>query len=181
MKNIMMAATLLAGFGAVRAQDAPEMPKPQKEHEWLHQLVGEWETDAEFTMDPAKPPMKSKGSESGRMVGGFWAVLENKGEFLGKPFTGILTLGFDAEKKKYVATWVDSVMPVLWNYQGTLDGTGKILTLETEGFCPEQPGKLTKFKETLEIKSADHKIFTSMREMDGKWVTGGVIQYRRKK
>ncbi len=30
--------------------------EPQKEHEWLHKLVGEWTCEAEASMEPGKPP-----------------------------------------------------------------------------------------------------------------------------
>jgi hypothetical protein len=39
--------------------DAP----PQKEHQWLQKLVGEWTYDIEATMEPGKPPEKSTGTE----------------------------------------------------------------------------------------------------------------------
>ena len=47
---------------ALRAAD-PEMPKPQKEHEWLQQLVGEWDTEAEILEEPGKPPALYTGDE----------------------------------------------------------------------------------------------------------------------
>ena len=69
----------------------------------------------------------------------------------------------------------------LWQYEGTLDATGKILTLETEGACPTAPRKLTKFKEVIEIKDRNHRVFTSSMEgEDGKWVTAMVCHYTRK-
>ena len=181
MNRIVVAGCVIALLaGAVRAGE-PEMPKPQKEHEWLQQLSGEWDTETEIMVAPGAPPAKSKGTESNRMIGGFWALSEHKGEFMGNAFSGILTLGYDPEKKKYVGTWIDSVTSVLWQYQGTVDATGKILTLEAEGPDPEQAGKRAKFKETIEIKDKDHKVFTSSMEKDGKWLTFMTAQYQRKK
>ncbi len=162
----------------------PEMPKPQKEHEWLKQLEGEWETEAEMTMDPSKPPVKSTGTESVKMLGGFWAVSENNGQmpFDNQPFKGILTLGFDPAKNKYVGTWVDSMNSRLWTYEGDVDESGKKLTLNTEGPCPMAGGKIMKMKEVMEITDADHKVFTSSVQMeDGKWMTPMTIRYTRKK
>ena len=155
------------------------MPKPQKEHEWLQQLTGEWETEGEVTTEPGKPPMKTKGSESNRAIGGFWILSEHKGDFFGSPFTGILSLGYSPEKKKYMGTWFDSVTSHLWTYQGSVDATGKILTLETEGPSPD--GKTGKFREAITVKDKDHKEFTSSMEKDGQWVTYLKMQYTRKK
>ena len=173
----MLAALLLAP--ALGAQDGPPMPKPTKEHEWLQQLVGEWTTDGECTGPPGQPAIKMKGTESVRSVGGFWIHGEMKSEIMGMAFTGLLTLGYDEKGKKYVGTWVDNMGGHLWTYEGKADG--KVLTLESVGPTMEDPTKMTKYRETVEIKSADHRVFTSAHEKDGKFVTFMTIQYHRKK
>jgi hypothetical protein len=172
---------LLGGLVAtvVRAQE--EFPKPQKEHQWLQQLAGQWDYDAEMIMEPGQPPMKATGTETGRIIGGFWAVTENRGDFMGTPFTGIMTLGYDPDKQKYTGTWVDSMSSYLWKYQGTLDSSGRKLTLDTEGPCPQEGGKIIKFKEVIELKAPDQKVFTSSREKDGKWVQMMKITSRKRK
>ena len=67
----------------------------------------------------------------------------------------------------------------LWSYTGSVDDTGKILTLDTEGPGPD--GKPAKFKEVITVKDKDHKEFTSSMEKDGKWLTFVRMQYTRKK
>ena len=42
--------------------------EPQKEHEWLQKLVGEWASEAEATMEPGQPPAKFTGTESVRSL-----------------------------------------------------------------------------------------------------------------
>ncbi len=180
MKKVATAGlvvTLLAGVAVVRAQ-----PAAQKEHKWLQQLAGEWDYDTEMSLEPGKPPVKFKGTESARSVGEFWVVLEQKATFLDTPFTGIMTLGFNGEKKKYVGTWIDSLHSPLLHLEGTVDAAGKALTLLTEGPNPAAPGKLSKYKEVIEIKSKDHKVNTSsVQGEDGKWVVFMTVNYRRKK
>ncbi len=181
MRKIAVAGfvvALLAGTAECKAQEPPKAPKGQ---EWLQQLVGEWESEAEVVMEPGKPPVKNKGTESVRAIGG-WIIAENKAAFMDTPFTGILTVGYDAEKKKYLGTWVDSMTSHLWIYDGTLDAAGKALSLEATGPNPMVPGKLFKYKDVIEIKSKDHKVLTSsMQGEDGKWVSFLTINYRRKK
>src|SRR5687768_11690315 len=153
------AAALLAVAAVGAAQDAPPVPVPQKEHQWLQQFVGEWTAEGQAFMAPGQPPVKVTGTESVRALGGLWIVAESKSRMMEMPFTGLLTLGYDAEKKKFVGTWVDSVSGYLWTYEGTLDPTGKVLTLETEGPCPQAPGRLSRFREVLEAKGKDYKRF----------------------
>lgn len=185
MKNFVAAGLMLAlslGASGAWAQEVPEFPPPAQEHQWLQQLVGEWETECEMFPKPSEPPVKSRGTETVRAIGGFWVLAENHGEALGQPFTGVLTLGYDAAARTYVGTWIDSMTGHLWTYQGTVDATGKTLTLETTGPCPASPETEMKFKEVLEIRSPDHKVFTSsVQGDDGAWTTILTIHYRRKK
>jgi hypothetical protein len=185
MKKLTIAGFAVALFlivGVRAAEDLPKMPPPQKEHEWLKQLGGEWDAEAQLFMEQDKPPTTSKGTDSVRMIGGFWSVAETKASVMDMPFTGIMTLGYDPEKKKYIGTWVDSMGSRLWTYTGTLDSSGKKLTLETEGPCPMQGGRMSKFKEIMEIQDTDHRTFTSTVQFeDGKWVTMMKVSYQRKK
>jgi Protein of unknown function (DUF1579) len=175
MKRITFAALAAALLGAgtiLKAQELPKIPPPLKGHEWLNQFVGDWEHETEIFMDPGKPPVKAKGSESVRSLGGFWIVADGKSEMMGTPFTSVLTLGYDPQAKKYIGTWVDSMSSTLWKYEGSVDSTGKVLTLETEGPCPMKPGQIVKFHEVTEFKSKDERVFTSkMLGDDGKWNT----------
>jgi hypothetical protein len=182
--TIITCLTLLcadAGF-AQELPEMPEMPKPTKEHAWLEQLAGKWDTETEIFAIPGQPPIKVEGEESSRMIGGFWYLAEAKGDIMGTPYTGIMTLGYDAEKKSYVGTWVDSMGGYMWNYKGTVDDEGKTLTLETKGPCPLKPGQIVDFKEVFEIKDKDHKVFTSsMKQDDDTWTKMLTVNYIRKK
>jgi len=161
------------------APQDPTPPKPEKEHEWLQQLAGDWETEAEVSMEPGKDPVKSKGTAGARMVGAYWIMIEHKGEIVGHAFTGILTAGYDAEKKKYVGTWLSSMEPRLWHYVGAVDGA--TLALHAEGPNPSLGGKLTKFRDAIEVKGKDELVMTSAMEQDGKWAQFLVVRYTRKK
>jgi hypothetical protein len=163
--------------------EAMKKVEPQKEHEWLHKLVGEWTMEAEMTMAPGEPPAKSQGTESVRSLGGLWIVAEGKGEMPGGDHgTWIMTLGYDPQKKRYLGTWVGSMMTHLWVYDGSLDTGGKVLTLDSEGPSMSGDGTLVKYQDVIELKSDDHRILTSrMPGEDGKWQVFMTAHYRRKK
>ncbi|MFY9255903.1 MAG: DUF1579 domain-containing protein [Fuerstiella sp.] len=170
----------LACCGNFAAAQPPENSAGTKEHEWLQQFVGEWKTASEASMGPDQPEMKCTGSMNCRMLGKFWIVNEMKADIMGSTMNGVQTIGYDSSSKKYVGTWVDNMMDHMWRYEGSVDESGKTLTLEAEGPNFMAAGKMTKFRDAYEFKSADHIVATSsMLTEDGKWVvfmTGQVIR-----
>jgi hypothetical protein len=165
-----------------KAQEIPEMAAPQKEHQWLNQLVGEWDTEGEIHIAPGMEPIKSTGTDTSRMLGGFWLLSDVRGEVMGTGIEARFTIGYDAGKKKYVGSWVDSMTSYMWTYEGSVDETGKILTLNTQGPSPQGGGQTAKFKEVIEIKNMDERTFTSsIQGEDGTWTKMVSVKYRRKK
>ena len=157
-----------------------EMPGPVEEHGLLEKFVGEWESEGEAFMAPGQPPTKLKGVESSRMIGGFWFVAQIKSTIPDFPYEQILTVGYDPARKQYIGTVIDSMTIYIWQLEGTLDATGNVLTWETEGPVPD-PAKPSKFREVTELKSSDHKVFTSsVLGPDGSWNTVMTIIIRRK-
>jgi hypothetical protein len=133
-------------------------------------------------MEPGQPPLKTKGRESARMLGGFWLVANGHGDFFGTPYESILTLGYDGKSKKHIGTWVDNMQDYLWKYEGTVDDAGNKLTLTTKGPCPKRPGELATIQEVIEFKDPDTRTFSSsMQEEDGSWTKMMTVTYRRKK
>jgi len=183
MKTRMVAVTMAALItGTWVGAQPPEMPKPQKEHEWLKQFVGEWDSEAEAPAMAGQPAMKCKGTMNTRMLGGFWMVSDIKGDMMGTPIQAIHTVGYDPQTKKYIGTWVDSVMNHMWKYQGTVDATGKILTLEAEGPNMVKPGAMAKYRDVYEFKSKDQIAMSSqMLGDDGKWTQFMMSNIQRKK
>jgi hypothetical protein len=186
MRKIAIASfvsAVLAVSAPLAAQDAPGMPAPAKEHEWLHQLAGQWEADLEVSAEPGKPPLKLKSAENTRRIGGFWILSESEVTPPGMPFARALTLGYDPQKKKYVGTWVDSSNSThIGKYEGSMDAAGRTLTLEGEMPSPFDPARSVRVREVIELKSQDQKVVTtSLQGEDGNWFTLVTVNARRKK
>jgi hypothetical protein len=157
---------------ALTAQEQPEFPGAQQEHDWLQKFVGEWTSHSKASVGPDQPEMECSGTISSRALGKLWVVNEMKGSMGEFEMHGLQTIGYDPQKKKYVGTWVDSMVNHLWHYEGTLDESGKKLTLEAEGPNHMAGGKLTKFRDAYEFVSDDKIVITaSMLGADGEWVT----------
>ena len=157
--------------------------EPQKEHRWLQRLVGEWTYESEVIMAPGKPPEKNSGTESVRSLGGLWMLCEGQGEMPGGgPATTIMTLGYDPTKKRFVGTFIGSMMTFLWNYDGELDASGKVLTLNSEGPSFKGDGKMANYRDVIEFTNDDERTLTSSTPGDdGKWNQFMKVIYRRKK
>lgn len=155
--------------------------EPQAEHHWLHKLVGEWTYETEVLLEPGNSPEKCKGTESVRSLGGLWILAEGHGEMPGGgAATMLLTLGYDPQKKRYLGTWVGSMMTHLWVYDGALDAEEKTLTLDSEGPDMSVEGKMAKYRDVIEFKSDDQRTLTShMLDADGKWHVIMTASYRR--
>ncbi len=157
--------------------------EPQQEHEWLQKLVGEWDYEHEYKMGPDQPPIKATGTETVKSLGGLWTVGEGEGEMpVGSPATVIMTLGYDPQQKRFVGTFIGSMITHLWIYNGTLDASGKVLTLDTEG--PDFSGgpKMAKYQDIIEWVNDDHRTLSSrLQGEDGKWQHFMTAHYRRKK
>ncbi|RJG10609.1 DUF1579 domain-containing protein [Pseudomonas cavernicola] len=155
----------------------------QKEHQWLQKLVGEWTCEVECIIEPGQPPVKWMGSESVRSLGGLWILGEGQSEMPAgdSPASSVLTLGYDPQKKRFVGTWIGSMMPHLWVYDGELDAAARVLTLDTEGPNMAAEGALAKYKDVIELKSDDQRVLTShMLGDDGTWQQFVTVNYRRK-
>jgi hypothetical protein len=157
--------------------------EPQREHQWLQKLVGEWTFEGEMTMASNKPPEKFTGIESVRSLGDLWILAEGQSEMPdGSPASMIMTLGYDPQKERFVGTLIASMMTHLWIYEGGLDSGEKVLSLNTQGPDMSTEGKRTPFRDVIEIKSDDHRVLRSHRlGDDGKWHEVMTAHYRRRK
>ncbi len=177
--GLVMTAAFI--FGGTTVGHAQEFPQPTKEHKLLQQFVGDWDVVAETVAAPGQESIRSEGVESSQMIGGFWLVGNGKAEMLGIPVTNVLTLGYNPKSQQYVGTFFCSLDSTLWQYRGTMDDSGKKLTLETEGPSPLDPTKTAKYREIMELKDKDHKVFTSyLQAEDGSWVKFVTMDYRRR-
>jgi hypothetical protein len=168
------------------AEDAKDaapagFPTPVKEHEWLRQFAGEWESECEATFGEGQPAITCQGSMTSRMLGEFWVVSESTAEMMGTKITAVQTIGFDPATSKYVGTWVDSMTSHMWKYEGSVDEATQTLTLEAEGPNFLAEGKTARFRDIYQFKSPDHIASSSqMQADDGAWTTFMTGSLRRK-
>lgn len=141
-----------------------------KQHEWLMQLVGEWAFEHEAVMpDGEKSTMK--GREVYRPLGKLWVVGELTSPMPdGSDMIAITTLGYDPRQNAYVGNWVGSPMTFMYTYQGQLDESGRVLTLDATGPAFEDPNKMAEYQDIIELVSPTERRFCSqVKGDDGSW------------
>lgn len=141
------------------------------EHRWLQQLTGRWRLT--FAPPEGSEHQDAGGAweENARALGGAWIVAETTGTMPdGSSATNILSLGYDPAKKRYVGSFVSSAMTNLWIYEGTLDETGTVLTLDCEGPDFGTIGRTARYQDIITIKDENTRNFSSrIRLADGTW------------
>jgi predicted 3-demethylubiquinone-9 3-methyltransferase (glyoxalase superfamily) len=151
-------AFLLMGTSICLAQDSDAPAKPNDQpagFEWLKQFEGTWRTNYNGTM-------KSE------VLGGLWVV----NELSVMNVKAIQSISYDAEKKQFTGSWIDSSSNFIWNYTGSLDESGNKLVLEAEGPDPSDPKKIRRYRDIYEFRSRDEIAAESqMLNDEGQWTT----------
>lgn len=154
--------------------------QPQKQHQWLQQLLGEWTGEGQVTMGPDLHAERRSGTAFIRALGDLWIVADIEEDAPdGTQASSILTLGYDPERGRFVGSWVGSMMAHFWVYEGQLDPSGKVLSLETEG-PGMTPGSRGRYRDVINVESDDHWTLNSfMLDDEGQWQRFMSIGYQR--
>ncbi len=155
--------------------------KPQKEHEWLNKLVGEWETEAEMFMGPDQPPMKSKGTQSITNFGGLFAFGEGTGDMPnGKKIEYKIAIGYDVSFKEYRMVRIANMSSHIWNGHGQLSADGKTLTLDCVGPNMVKDGETANYRDVIEIIDDNNRTLKSYgQDENGNWQQFMINHHRR--
>jgi len=156
--------------------------EPQKEHEWLQRLEGEWTFRVEMEDGSGEGSQEFHGRETIRPLGKLWVVAESAGEVPGGgTASSMMILGYDSEKGEFVGTFVSSMMAHLWVYKGgQLDEAGRVLSLYAEGPDMTTPGKMSLYRDEIEWKDENRRTLSSfIQTADNQWTRFMTAHYER--
>ncbi len=164
-------------------QAAAMKVEPTSEHRWLQRFVGDWTYETEASMEPGQPPQKMTGSERIRALGEVWVHGEGTSQMPdGSPATTQITLGYDPTKKRFVGTWLGTMMAHLWIYDGELSADERTLTLDSEGPSMTEQHKRANYRDVFEFKNDNLRTLTAFVQGDeGQWTQFMTMDYHRKK
>jgi hypothetical protein len=169
-------------MSALSARAVAQAPEPTAEHKVLAADVGTWDgTIKSFFGGPDAEPTVTKGTEVNSMLaGGLWMVSSFEGEFGGAKFEGRGQFGYDANKGKYIGTWVDSMTPTISMLEGSYDAKTKTITYTGEGVGPDGKSKYTQ-KMVTTTKDDGSRVFTLYMKTDKQEVKLMEIAYQKRK
>jgi len=158
-----------------------EAATPGAPHKMLDVFVGDWEVTSKWWMDPAEPPMESKGTVTKKMIlDGRFLQEDFSGEMMGMPFKGTGMTGYDNLKKQYNSFWVDSTTTAMIYSLGTASKDGKTLTFNTkmDDCMTGEKDKPVRF--VIKVEGKDKHIFEFYETSGGKEKKSGEMTYTRK-
>lgn len=166
---------LLATAGVVFADDqemsaAPEMTAeqqaameamtkaatPGEHHQHLDHLAGNWTYELKMSMEPGAPPIESSGKvQSEWVLGGRFLEAVVTGEFMGQPFEGHSTDGYDNVTGTHFSFWVDNMGTMPIYATGSCSDGGKVI--KTSGtFVDPVSGKTVHHRSVTTVVDHDH-------------------------
>lgn len=153
--------------------------EPTRQHEWLTQILGDWIYSSECDMGEGKPRERFDGRERVIALGPFWVIAEGEGEMPGGGVASTrMTLGHDPARG-FCGTWIGSMMPSLWIYEGKLSDDGRSLTLAADGPSMAGAGRPT-YEDVITLIGPDERMLTSrIQAADGTWKEFVWSRYRR--
>lgn len=106
---------------------------PSDVHKKLAKDNGTWDEETTMWMSPedTKPTKNKMVAVSKMILGGRYQETRHTGNFMGQPFEGISTVGYDNASKKMVSSWVDNMGTGIMYMSGDYDGNSK--TVEYKG------------------------------------------------
>ncbi|GAB0154799.1 hypothetical protein CHRYSEOSP005_00590 [Chryseobacterium sp. Alg-005] len=119
-----------------------EFATPGDMHKMLAKSDGTWTGENTMWMEEGGQPMKSTSECINKMVfGGRYQISEHKGSFMGMPFEGMSTTGYDNSKKKFISTWIDNMGTGVMYMEGEWNAANKSIEFKGKMTDPARPGK----------------------------------------
>lgn len=157
------------------------MTPPPDELAFLRSLVGNWTYETEIDANADNPASTDRGTETGRSIDDMWFVMQGSDvSSTGTKNNTMLTLGYNHTRKKMVGTFVSTMMDTIWMYEGDFDPSTNSAILFSEGPSFTGDGSIGQYKDIIEMRTSDHRVFTSQfLTADGSWKEFMTMHYHR--
>ena len=101
-----------------------------EEHKMLAKSNGTWTADMTYWDGIDRPANKMTGTQvTTSILDGHFQQSKFSGDFMGMPFNGISTVGYDNTTKEFVSTWMENMNTSMMVMKGTMDAATKTINL----------------------------------------------------
>ncbi|MEM7307464.1 MAG: DUF1579 family protein [Planctomycetota bacterium] len=135
---VLLLAAGTLGFAAMLPATQEPIP-PTAHHQRLMDGVGMWEGTIAM-MVPGFDSTPQKATEKVEAFGSYWTNTHFQCEFMGQPYHGRGSFGFDPKSGKHLGTWIDTMSPHLSVMEGEFDEGTKTLTMHWD--APDMTGEI---------------------------------------
>ena len=154
---------------------------PSDAHKTMAGMVGTWDTVIKDYTNPAGPTETKGTSTFSAILDGRFIQESAEGSYMGMPFHGMGTFGYDNTMKKYVGTWVDNMGTGIMTSWGSSDDGGKTINWNSKGTDPMSGAEMS-VRSAMHMMSNDQYHFEMYGPgMDGKEMKMMEITYNRRK
>jgi hypothetical protein len=131
--------------------------------------AGDWTFTSKMWMSPSQPPQESGGTMRGETIlGGRYVQTTWTGNFMGMPFEGRGTEGYDNLAKQHVSSWVDNMGTGILYSTGTCDEKGMKCSMKGDLMDPMTGQKSYMRSEVTWMDDNNYKFETYGPGPDGK-------------
>jgi len=117
----------------VEVPAAAQAKTPDPEHARLLAMVGTWDVELTFLLQPGSPPIVTKGTSTIRpLFDGLFVEEKIEGTLMGTPFTTLAWTGFNTTTHQYEATRIASTNSIRIAETGAFDEKAKQLELKAD-------------------------------------------------
>ena len=132
-------------------QKMMEAGTPGDQHKLLAKADGKWIAEMTMWMSPGAPPIIAKSIATNKMIlGGRYQETSFKGDFMGMPYEGTSTTGYDNIKKVFFTTWIDNMSTMIMNMEGNWNSATKSINFKGKMICPGN-GKECEMREVYKM------------------------------
>lgn len=142
-----------------------KLASPGPAHEILKAMAGDFRAEVTMFMGPST--QKSSGLMRNSLVLG-GRYLENRYEGDGGCMAGIGFVGHDNSAQQYTGLWMDTMSTMIMVSRGSIDASGKVITMTAEIDCPTHGGRQISRNVTTVIDNNRHTYEMYMSGPDGK-------------
>ena len=124
--------------------------------------LGTWDAEIEVRPQPGAAVQRSTGVSVNRLIGNRWLVADFKNDTTG--FEGHGIYGWDAQKQRYVGTWVDPMRSTMVVAEGSWDPDSRTMTYWGEIVMNGNP---IRWREVTHTVDAETQTFRSFMPLPG--------------